>query len=101
MFREPYKCSKIDVTTLLWKNEYLQFVDFFPINTSRLNITSIINIIEKVFTVHEFKSICERIFINRYLQDKNFRVYDILDDKEYKSEKIQKSFKELTKDLRE
>ena len=95
VFREPYKRTKINATSLLWKNEYLQFLECFPISTSKLSVDRALKIINRCYTVYEFETICEQIFINRYLQNKDFKVDDFLEDKEYKSDKIQKFYKEL------
>ncbi len=95
VFREPYKRTKINATSLLWKKEYLQFLECFPISTSKLSVDRALKIINRCYTVYEFETICEQIFINRYLQNKDFKVDDFLEDKEYKSDKIQKFYKEL------
>ena len=95
VYREPYKRTKINVTSLLWKNEYLQFLECFPISASKLSVDRALEIINRCYTVYEFETICEQIFINRYLQNKDFKVNDFLEDKEYKSKKIQKFYKEL------
>lgn len=94
VFREPYKSSSIDVTALLWKDEYFQFLRPFSVNKSKFNLTGIMRIIKNTFTVNEFESISEQIFINRYLQNKEFKVDDLLDDIEYKNDKIKKLFKQ-------
>jgi len=95
VFREPYKRTKINATSLLWKNEYLQFLECFPVSTSKLSVDKALEIISRCYTVYEFETICEQIFVNRYLQNKDFKVHDFLEDKEYKSDKIQKFYKEL------
>jgi hypothetical protein len=96
VFREPYKRSKIDVTNLLWKNEYIQFLECFPISVSKLNLTNLLKIIKRVFTVHEFETIAEQIFINRYLDNKDFRTVDLLEDIEYKENKLQEIYHKIT-----
>lgn len=95
VFREPYKRSKIDATKLLWKMEYLQFLEKFPINTKNLSIDRAVKIIKSTFTVYEFETIAEQIFINRYIENKDFSIDGFLEDKEYKSEKIKKYYKEF------
>ena len=93
VFRKPHKRSSIDVTNLLWKDEYFQFLKPFPVSLSRLNMVGIMRIIKNTFTVNEFETIAEQIFINRYLQDSNFKVDELLDDIDYKNDKIKKLYK--------
>ena len=95
VFREPYKRSKIDATKILWKMEYLQFLEKFPINTKNLSIDRAVKIIKSTFSVYEFETIAEQIFINRYIENKEFSIDEFLEDKEYKSEKIKKYYKEF------
>jgi Holliday junction resolvase len=95
LYNEPYKSKSIDATSLLWKNEYLSFLTPFSINTKCLSVHEAIMIIQKVFTVYEFQMLCEQLFINRYINDKNFRLDAFLEDKEYKNAKILKVFSEV------
>lgn len=89
LYRQACNRKNIDTTKILWKQELLQFTTYFKGSFTKYNISELENIIFKVFTVDEWYSISEYLFINRYLNEElNFK--DMIDDLEYKQKQIDK-----------
>lgn len=95
LYSEPYKSKKINTTNLLWKDEYLQFISPLNFSVSKMNVDTAVNMIKRLFTVYEFETISEALFLNRYLQDKSFKVEDLIEDIEFKNKRATKTYKDV------
>lgn len=92
-YRKPRIMESINVQELLWKDEYVKFIEFWHQGkTKRLASHNIIKIIHKVYTIHEYQYLSEILFLDRYLNDSVLDLKIHIEDIEYKKKKIEKYY---------
>jgi len=90
--KKPYSSTSIDATTLLWKEEIENMLSSFKIK-KRLSATVLMDISMNIFSVLEFKNICECLFVNRYLNESRKKdIKDMYKYREHKQEIIDSYF---------
>jgi len=88
IYKACYQGKKIDATGILWKQELLQFTTYFNGSFTKYNIDDLETIIKNVFTVNEWYSISEYLFVNRYLKEPlDFK--DLIYDLKYKNKLVE------------
>lgn len=94
-YRKPRIMETINVQELLWKNEYVKFIDFWhQSKAKKIAAHNIIKIIQKVYTIYEYQYLSEILFLDRYLSDSASDLKPHIEDIEYKTNKIEKYYQQ-------
>jgi hypothetical protein len=94
-YRKPIVMETINVQELLWKNEYVKFIDFWhQSKAKKIAAHNIIKIIHKVYTIHEYQYLSEILFLDRYLNESVLDLKIYIEDIEYKKKKIEKHYQQ-------
>jgi len=89
---KPYHRQSIDATRIIWKDELKSMLGLFDIKGfGRMSATRLEQIAHDIFTVSEYRALCEYLFVSRYLKDADeHKIKSLISDPLYKQQRIYK-----------